>query len=80
MEDYKRQHEGTGETYNKKKVKRTVCLVPYCGKDLVLGSLQSHLRTQHRMDTSGSIITESEVLTPPFVQTQLYSSVRSLTT
>ena len=64
MKDYRRQHKGTGETYNKRKGKRTVCPVPSCGKKLVLGSLKSHLRTQHGMDTSGSIITKSEVLVP----------------
>ena len=58
MEGYKRRHEGTGDTYSKRKGKRTVCPVPSCRKDLVLGSLQSHLRTQHGMDFSGSIITE----------------------
>ena len=47
MEGYKRRHEGTGETYNKRKGQRTVCPPPDCGKDLTLGSLQSHLRTQH---------------------------------
>ena len=39
MEGYKRQHEGTGDTYSKRKGKRTVCPVLSCGKDLALGSL-----------------------------------------
>ena len=37
---------------------------PSCGKDLALGSLQSHLRTQHGMDSSSSIITKPVVLAP----------------
>ena len=78
-EGYKRRHEGTGDTYVKRKGKRTVCPVPSCGKDLALGSLQSHLRTQHGMDSSGSIITEPVELAP-FVQAQLYPSVRPLKT
>ena len=64
MEGYKRRHEGTGETYSKRKGKRTVCPVPSCGKDLTLGSLQSHLRTKHGMYTSGSIITKPVALAP----------------
>ena len=63
-EGYKRRHKGTGESYSKRKGKRTVCPVPFYGKDLALGSLQPHLRTQHRMDTSGSIINEPVVLAP----------------
>ena len=53
IEGYKRQYEGTGETYNKRKAKRTVCPLPGCSKDLALGSLQSYLCTQHGMDASG---------------------------
>ena len=49
MEGYKRCYEGTGETYSKRKGKRTVCPVTSCGKAFALGSLQSHLRTQHGM-------------------------------
>ena len=64
MEGYKRQHEGTEETYSKKKGKITVCPVLSCRKDLSLDSLQSHLRTQHRMDVSDSIITKPAVLAP----------------
>ena len=64
MEGYKRQHEGTGETYFKRKGKRTVCPVPSCGKDLALGFLQSNLRTQQGMDTSGSVITGPVVSAP----------------
>ena len=47
MEGYKHQYEGTGETYNKRKGKRTVFPLPACGKNFVLGSLQPHLRKQH---------------------------------
>ena len=65
MEGYKRQHKGTRENCSKRKWKRTVCPVPSCGKDLALGSLQSHLRTQYGMDASGSIITKPEILAPP---------------
>ena len=64
MEGYKRQHKGTGDTYVKRKWKRTVCPVPSCGKDLALGFLQSHLRTQHGMDSSSSIINEPAGLAP----------------
>ena len=64
MEGYKRRHKGTGDTYVKRKGKRTVCPVPSCGKDLALGSLQSHLRTQHGMDSSSSIINEPTELAP----------------
>ena len=64
MKGYKRRHERTGESYNKRKRKRAVCPLPACGKDLALGSLQSYLCTQHGMDTSGSIIIELEALLP----------------
>ena len=64
MEGYKLQHEGTRETYSKRKGKRTVCPVPSCGKALALRSLQSHLRTQTGMDACGSIITEPIALAP----------------
>ena len=37
IEGYKRQHEGTGETYNKRKGERTVCSHSSCGKALVIG-------------------------------------------
>jgi len=44
----KRRQEGTGETSNnKRKGKRIVCPHPGCGKDLAIGSLRRHLRTQH---------------------------------
>ena len=36
MEGYKHRHEGTRETYNKRKGKRTVRPVPSCSKDLTL--------------------------------------------
>ena len=62
IKGYKRRHEGTRETYNKRKEKRTLCPLPGCGKALAIGSLQSHLRTQHGMDISSSIIAEVEVL------------------
>ena len=65
MENYKRRHESTGETYSQRKGKRTVCPLPSCGKALALGSLQSHLCTQHRIDACGSIITEPIALAPP---------------
>ena len=64
IEGYKRGHEGTGETYSKRKGKRTVCPVTSCGKALALSSLQSHLRTQHRMDACGSIIIKPIALAP----------------
>ena len=57
IEGYKRCHKGTGETYTKRKGKRTVCLFSSYGKDLALGSLQSHYHTQHGMNSCGSIIT-----------------------
>ena len=41
-----------------------MCPLHSCGKALALGSLQSHLRTQHGMDTCGSIITEPIALAP----------------
>ena len=41
-----------------------MCPVPSCRKDLALGSLQSHLRMQHGMDASDSIITKPVVLAP----------------
>ena len=41
-EGYKRRREGTGETYSKRKGKRTVYPFPSCGKDLALDSLQFH--------------------------------------
>jgi len=63
-EGYKRRHEGSGDTYVRRKGKRTVCPVPSCGKDLALGSLQSHLRRQHGMDSSSSIIKEQVGLAP----------------
>ena len=64
IEGYKRRHEGTKETYSKRKGKRTVCPVTSCGKDLALGFLQSHLRTQHGMDSCSSIITKPIALAP----------------
>ena len=64
MESYKRRYDGTRETYNKRKRKRTVCTLPDCSKYLALGSLQSHLCTQHGIDVSGTIIAKSEVLAP----------------
>ena len=64
MEGYKRRHEGTGETYSKRKGKRTVCPVTSCDKALALGSLQFHLRMQHGMGACGSIITEPITLAP----------------
>ena len=64
MKSYKRRHEGTRDIYSKTKGKRTICPVPSCGKDLALGSLQSHVHTQHGMDASGSIITKLAVLAP----------------
>ena len=64
MEGYKRRHEGTGETYSKKKGKRTVYPLPSCGKASALGSIQSHLRTQHGIDACDSIITKPIVLAP----------------
>ena len=64
MEGYKRRHEGTGETYSKRKGKRTVCPVTSCGKAWALGSLQSHLCTQHGIDDCGSIITKPIALAP----------------
>ena len=45
MKSYKRRHKGTGETYSKRKRKRTMCPSPSCGKDLVLVSIQSHFCT-----------------------------------
>ena len=57
---YKRHHEGTDKTYSKRKGKRTVCPCPGCGKTLAIGSLQSHLHTQHGMGASSSIIKERE--------------------
>mmetsp|Transcript_52012 Transcript_52012/g.58102 ORF Transcript_52012/g.58102 Transcript_52012/m.58102 type:complete len:167 (-) Transcript_52012:355-855(-) len=74
MEDYKRQHEGTGETYNKRKGKRTVCPSSDCGKDLAFGSLQSYLRTQHGMDVFGSIIAEPVVSAPVCTNSALSNS------
>ena len=53
IEGYKRRHEGTRETYSKRKRKRTVCPFPSCGKDLVFGSLQSHYHTQHGIESCG---------------------------
>ena len=41
-----------------------MCPFPSCGKDLALGSLQSHYRTQHGMDVCGSILTEPQALAP----------------
>ena len=76
----KRQHKGTGDTgdtgdtYSKRKGKRTVCPVPSCRKALALGSLQSHLRTQHGIDASGSIITEPVVLAPVRISSALSDS------
>ena len=64
MEGYKRRHEGTGDTYSKRKGKRTVCPVPSCGKDLALGSLQSPLRTKHGIGSSSSIINKPIELAP----------------
>ena len=64
IEGYKRQHKGTRENYSKRKGKRTGCLLPSCGKALVLEFLQSHLRTQHGMDVCGSIITKPIALAP----------------
>ena len=64
MKGYKRCHEGTRENYSKRKGKRTVCPVTSCGKALALGSLQSHLCTQHGMDACGSTITEPIALAP----------------
>ena len=65
MEGYKRRHEGTGETYSKRKGKRTVCPHPRCGQALAIGSLQSYLRTQHGMDASGSTIIHPTALVYP---------------
>ena len=42
IEGNTRWHEGTGETYTMRKGKRTVCPFTSSGKDLALGSLQSH--------------------------------------
>ena len=64
MEGYKYRNEGTGETYSKRKGKRTVCPQPGCGKALAIGSLQSHLRTQHGMDASGSMNIQPAALAP----------------
>ena len=61
---YKRRHEGTGETYSKRKGKRTMCPRLGCGKALAIGSLQSHLRTQHGMDATGSMTTQPAALAP----------------
>ena len=63
-EGYRRRHKGTGDTYAKREGKKTVCPIPSCGKDLALGSLQSHLRTQHGIDSSGSIINKPIELMP----------------
>ena len=64
MQGYKRRLEGTGETYSKRKGKRTVYPLSSCGKDLALESLQSHLPTKHGMDACGSIITKPISLAP----------------
>ena len=64
IKGFKRRHEGSGETYNKRKGKRTMCPLPACGKDLALGFQKFHLCTQHGMDPSSSIITEPEILAP----------------
>ena len=61
---YKRCHEGTSKTYSKRKGKRTVCPCPGCGKALAIGSLQSHLRTQHEIHASGSMTTQPAALAP----------------
>ena len=57
-----------------------MCLIHDCGKDLTLELLQSHLCTQHEMDTSSSIIKKTSSISAPFIQTQLYPTVRPLTT
>jgi len=54
MEGYKRRHEGTGDNYRKRRRTRVECHI--CEKDLSAGSLQSHLRTVHGIDGTGSII------------------------
>ena len=41
-----------------------MCPRPGCGKALAIGSLQSHLCTQHGMDASGSMTIESAALVP----------------
>ena len=61
---YKRRHGVTGETYSKRKEKRTACPRPGCGKALAIGFLQSHLRTQHGTDATGSMLTEPTALAP----------------
>ena len=72
IEGYKRRHEGTGETYNKRRCFRVKCQV--CDTELSAGSLKSHLRTQHGIDGSGSIVIDPATLAPrsyklSFVQT-----------
>ena len=62
MEGYKRRHEGIGDTYKKRRCIRVTCQV--CDKDLSAGSLQSHLRTQHGIDGSGSTVVEPASLAP----------------
>ena len=42
---YKRKVEDQGDTYRERKRRRTTCAS--CAKDLALGSLLSHMRTQH---------------------------------
>ena len=49
----KRRHEGGGESYRAKKRRRSMC--PLCDKDLAVGSLPSHLRSQHGQDATGNI-------------------------
>ena len=63
-EVYNYWHEGTGKTLNKRKGKRYDCPIPDCSKDLALGSLQSHVYAQHKLDASSLIIAEPVLLAP----------------
>ena len=45
---YKRKLEGHGETYSQRKRRRIDCVE--CGRDLAVGSVTSHMRSQHGME------------------------------
>ena len=45
---YKRKIEGEGDSYRQRKRRRVACTE--CGKDLAVGSVRAHMRSQHDME------------------------------